>query len=159
MKKIILIKYLLLFSSICFSQSLTVSELIKINNYHQDDFDTYLTKKGFLYYKNEVNDFSDATFYVYYLNGIEVAFVTKYYYKKMAKETVSYEIGNNSVYLKIKSELKTLGFKYINSNTLDETIFLNYKKGSIELSLASSFKKLNNGNNVNNYEISVFKYY
>ncbi len=147
------------FTSLSFGQSFTISELININNYQLDDFDTYITQKGYQYYKNNNTDFAESTSYVYYINGKKKAYITKYKYKQYNKKMVSFQTDNNSTYLKIKSELKTIGFKFINSESYKGTTFFNYKKGNIEVSLASSVQVSNYGRNLNNYEISISKIY
>ena len=54
-----------------------------------------------------------------------------------------------------KSDLKSLGFKFINSETNEGTTFFNYKKGNIEVALASTFEQNRNGKGLTEYEISV----
>ena len=70
---------------------------------------------------------------------------------------VSFQTGNTATYLKIKSDLKILGFKFINTETNDGTTFFNYEKGNIEISLASSVQENSYGNKLTNYEISIQK--
>ena len=107
MKKILFSIIFYFISTAIFGQNFTLSELIKINNYHLDDFDTYVTQKGYQYYENDNTDFADATSYVFYVNGVRKSYISKFYYKTQTKEMVSFQTGNNATYLKIKSELKT----------------------------------------------------
>ena len=51
--------------------------------------------------------------------------------------------------------MKSLGFKFINSETNEGTTFFNYKKGNIEVALASTFEQNRNGKGLTEYEISV----
>lgn len=158
MKKILFSIIFYFISTAIFGQNFTLSELIKINNYHLDDFDTYVTQKGYQYYENDNTDFADATSYVFYVNGVRKSYISKFYYKTQTKEMVSFQTGNNATYLKIKSELKTLGFKFINTETNKGTTFFNYKKGEIEVALASSVQENSYGDKLTIYEISVSKF-
>lgn len=148
-----------LFSTITqiFGQDFNLAELIKINNYKIDHFDTYVTQKGYRYYENKNTDFSNATSYVYSVNGAKKSYITKFYRKTQLKEMVSFQTGKNTTYLKIKSELKSLGFKFINSGTFEGDTYFDYKKGNIEISLTSSVQKNSFGDELTTYEISVTK--
>lgn len=158
MKKFIFSIIFYFISTAIFGQNFTLSELIKINNYQLDDFDTYVTQKGYQYYENDNTDFADATSYVFYINGVRKSYISKFYFKTQTKEMVSFQTGNNATYLKIKSDLKTLGFKFINTETNKGTTFFNYKKGEIEVALASSVQENSYGDKLTNYEISVSKF-
>ena len=157
MKNFIFTIIFYLISTTIFGQNFTLSELIKINNYQLDDFDTYVTKKGYQYFENDNTDFADVTSYVFYVNGVKKSYISKFHYKTRTKEMVSFQTGNNTTYLKIKSDLKILGFKFIITETNNGTTFFNYKKGNIEISLASSVQESSYGNKLTNYEISVQK--
>lgn len=140
-----------------FSQDFTLAELIKINNYKIDDFDTYVTQKGYEYYENKNTNFSDVTSYVHYVNGVKKSYISKFYYKTQTKEMVSFQTGKNTTYLKIKAELKLLGFKFIDTETYEGTTFFNYKKGNIEIALASFVQENTYRDKLTTYEISVTK--
>ena len=71
---------------------------------------------------------------------------------------LSFQTANSSTYLKIKSSLKNLGFKYINTDKFKGAILMNYKKGDLEVTLGSAVQE--NGvtmSKITNYEISVAK--
>jgi hypothetical protein len=155
MIKSILTTALILIITPIFGQDFSLAELIKINNYKIDDFDTYVTQKGYQFYENKNTDFSDATSYVYYLNGVKKSYISKFFRKTEPTEMVSFQTGKNTTYLKIKAELKSLGFKFINTGTFEGSTYFDYIKGNIEISLISSVQK--NGNGLTAYEISVEK--
>jgi hypothetical protein len=148
-----------LFTSISIAQNFTLSELIKINNYNLNDFDTYVTQRGYKYYEIKSSDFSDGTSYAFNVNGFNKAYITKFYQKLTDKEMVSFQTLNNTIYLKIKAELKTLGFKFIKTVTMEGDTFFDYKKGKIEVSLSSGTQEGLNGNKLTSYEISVTRHY
>lgn len=157
MIKYILTAVLMLLITESFAQDFTLAELIKINNYKIDNFDTYVTQKGYQYYDNKNTDFKDQTSYVHYINGVKKSYISKFYYKTQNKEMVSFQTGKNTTYLKIKAELKSLGFKFINTESNDGTTFFDYKKGNIEISLNSSVQENRYGDKLTTYEISVKK--
>jgi hypothetical protein len=147
-----------LFSSISIiGQNFNLSELIKINNLHLDDFDTYVIKKRYSFYENKNNDFASKTSYVFMKNGVKYSYISKYYYKTKPEESISFQTGDNSIYLKVKADLKILGYKFINTETFNGATYFFYKKGNIEVSLISSYDLNSYGYKVNNYEISVSK--
>ncbi len=149
-----------LFSTISIAQNYTLSELIKINNYNLDDFDTYVTQRGYKYYESKSSDFSDGTSYAYSVNGIRKSYITKFYQKLTDKEMVSFQTSNNTTYLKIKAELKTLGFKLIKTDIYNGDTYFDYKKGKIEVTLALGTQEEDlNGNKLTSYEISVSRHY
>jgi hypothetical protein len=139
-----------------FGQNFNLSELIMINNYSIDRFDTYMTEKGYKYFIIENDKRRKSIGYVFYINGKESYYMTKFYdYTDSPKLRLSFQTMSSSVYLKIKSDLKTLGFKFRDTETNESTNFLNYIKNNIEISLASS---INSGNKLTTYEITVTKY-
>lgn len=148
-----------LFTTSIIAQNYSLSELIKINNYNLDDFDTFVTQRGYKYYESKNTDFSDATSYVFTVNGFNKAYISKFYQKKADKEMVSFQTLNNTIYLKIKAELKTLGFKFIKTETFEGSTFLDYKKGKIEVSLSLGTQEGLNGDKLTSYEISVTRHY
>ena len=86
MKKFTITIIFYFISTIIFGQNFTLSELIKINNYQLDDFDTYVTQKGYKYFETDNTDISDETTYVFYVNGVKKSYITKFYYKTQTKE-------------------------------------------------------------------------
>lgn len=157
MKSILTTAVLLSITAQISGQEFNLSELIKINNFKIDHFDTYVTNKGYRYYENKNTDFSNATSYVYSINGAKKSYITKIYRKNQPKENVSFQTRKNTTYLKIKAELKSLGFKFINNGTFEGDTYFEYKKGNVEISLTSSIQKNSFGDELTSYEISVTK--
>ena len=159
MKRIFVLTALLIsFSG--FSQSFTLAELIKITKSSDDNFDTYATLRGFTFYSNETDDTEvENQSYVYKSNDVKIAYLTKYSFltnKYEKSSMVSFQTINSSAYLKIKNELKANGFKFLNKDLHNGTTFLNYSKGKIEISLASSSDESNGSyRQRTSYEISV----
>lgn len=152
--KLLLLCIAFVTSNFAYSQSFTVSELIKIHNYDLDGFDTYVTEKGYKYYKNDDSEYALSSSYVYSLKGSAEAFISTFQYKLKNKKMVSFQTFDSKTYLLLKSEIKNLGFRYLNTETNKGSTFLNYSKGNIEITLASSTQ--NNGT-ITSYEISVAK--
>ncbi len=157
MKTLLFIFTLLISNTSIYSQNFSISELIKLNNYQIDDFDTYVTQKGYVYFGNKSDFFSEGTSYVFYLKGVKQFYITKFNYKTEPKKMVSFQTSSSTTYLKIKSELKNLGFKFYNTEINEGTTFFNYKRGLIEVSLASLVQENNFGNKNTVYEISITK--
>jgi hypothetical protein len=155
MIKAILAVVLILITTITSGQEFSLAELIKINNYKMDDFDTYVTQKGYRYYENKNKEFSSATSYVYSINGVKKSYITKFFRKTQPTEMISFQTGESTTYLKIKAELKSLGFKLINTGTYEGDTYFDYKKENIEISLTSSVQKNSYGVELTTYEISV----
>lgn len=152
--KLLLLCLAFITSNFAYSQNFTVSELIKINNYDLDSFDTYVTEKGYKYYKNEDSEYALSSSYAFSVKGSAEAFISTFQYKLKNKKMVSFQTFNSKTYLLLKAEIKNLGFKYVNIETYNGKTFLNYSKGNIEITLASSTQ--NNGT-ITSYEISVAK--
>lgn len=152
--KVLIIIALHLLTAISFGQSFTIVELIKINDYQFDEFDTYVTTKGYKYYQNDDNNIANVISYAFNTNKQPTSYISTFQFKNEAKRMVSYQTMSADIYLKIKNELKTLGFKFIETKTHNGSTFLEYKKENISVSLAS---KINSGNDLTSYEISVCK--
>lgn len=159
MKLITLIAIFFLFTNSIFCQNFTLSELIKINNYNLDNFDTYVTQKGYKYYENKSTEFSDCTAYGFTVNGFNKFYISKYYRKLVKNEMVSFQTSNNATYLNIKLELKKIGYKLLKTGTFESSTYFDYKKGNIEVSLTLDTQEGMNGHKLTTYEISVTREY
>jgi hypothetical protein len=157
MKKTILTITLILNLLLVNSQNFTLSELIKINNYSLDDFDSYVATKGYKFEKTENTDFSLRTSYAYIKNGCKSQFVSKFIRNVNNSEMVSFQTGNNDTYLKIKTELKTLGFKLYKTEEQDGALFFDYIKNKTIVTLCSGIDENEYGYKKPYYEISVNK--
>jgi hypothetical protein len=121
-----------------FSQSLGLSDLLKLNSLNEDDFDTFITLKGFKYDGFEEKDEAKLKSYVFYVNGIKTSYITKITYTSRPQEMISFQTPNSTTYLNIKGDIKKLGFIYVKTETYEQTTFMYYKKNNNELSHASS---------------------
>jgi hypothetical protein len=138
------------------AQSYNLSELIKINKLNLDDFDTYVTKKGYTFYQNNTSSLANETSYFFKVNGVKTYYISKYQYKDNKRELVSFQTPKNTHYLNIKLELKQLGFKFVETRNFNESTFFVYEKGGIELSLISTTQQGQFGGPKQTvYEISV----
>jgi hypothetical protein len=138
------------------AQSFSLNELIKINNINLDDFDTYVTKKGYSFYENNSSSLAEETSYFFKVNGIKTYYISKYQYKDKKREMVSFQTPKNTHYLNIKTELKQLGFKFVETRNFNESTFFVYEKGRTELSLISTTQQGQFGGPKQTvYEISV----
>lgn len=141
-----------------FGQRFSLTDLIRLNNQDWDDFDTYVTSKNYQYQAIDDNDFIEAKSYSFDTNnstGKAPYFITKTFYKIENQKAVAFQTLKKEEYLAFKTQLKTLGFKYVGAQTTAGSTFLDYRKGNIEVSLAS-FKTPNaSGEMLTGYEISV----
>ena len=158
MKIFFLIITFLSFNDFLLAQNFSLNELIRLNTYSLDNFDTQVTKRGYQYFDTENSSLATSTIYTYKVNGLKTYYITKFFYKKNNSEMISFQTPKNTTYLKIKSELKTLGFIYAGAHTFQGSTFFNYKKGDIEVSLVSGTQKSELGGPTQTvYEISVKK--
>ena len=132
MKRNVILIMSLIFTSVIFGQNISLPELIKLNNYSFDEFDTYVTKKEFKFNKNYTYRGEETTVYAFYVNGKENTFIAK------STENVSVQTPNSSIYIRVKNDLKELGFKYLDKTTDEKGFHLNYEKENIFVSISSS---------------------
>ena len=143
-------------SNISFSQIFTLDELVNISNMNTDEFDSFVISKGYEFFKTETDDYSENIIYAHNLksNNIAPSYISKYMFKKNPNTMVSYQTLEKEVYISIKKQIKTLGFVFVDTETNEnKSIFLNYKKGEIKLTLTSILSVKNPGNTF--YEISI----
>lgn len=134
--------------------------MIILLNKNVDDFDTYVVTKGFKYAKTE--DDIDFEGIVYALNQREysakaqkfITLSTKFFWYE---RNIHYQTLESSDYLKIKSQIKVLGFKFVETTKLGNATFLEYSKGKLELSLISIRDADEEGEFTTSYEISLSK--
>jgi len=138
------------------SQSLTLTDLIKLNVLNEDEFDTFITTKGFTYDGLENREHANIKSYAYYVNSVKTSYLSKVTYKTVKSQMVSFQTPSTSIYLNIKTELKKIGFIYARKETNDQATFLYYTKDNMELTLVSSTDESRpNGAVKTFYEISI----
>lgn len=105
---------LLFFSfSTSFAQSFSLPELIKMSKMSVDDFDTYVTSKGFVFEGADKDDDFERLNYALNLdisNSRALKFITLYKRYNEGRYFISYQTLDKKEYLNIKNQLKTLGF-------------------------------------------------
>jgi hypothetical protein len=151
--KTTLILFSLIFNcSYSFGQSFSLSELIKMSKMDVEGFDTYVTSKGFVFLHD--NNDENVTGVTYGLNpsrsanGTADKYITLYskYFEEFKNCIVyqSTQFQNKTEYSKIKSQIKLLGFIFIESkvvpdlNGANDGISFNkfvYRKGKSEVAL------------------------
>jgi len=147
MKKAIILLISIILSVNAFGQKFTLNELIKMNNMNWDDFDTYVTKKGYYYSANEnSSSVQGGGKHMEYEYDGKICKGERYINKTQYADGVyliSFQTYDKNDYLSVKDQLKASGFKYISTHNLDESISKNaieivYYKGQLELDLISA---------------------
>ncbi len=140
MKQVIFLTALL-FSITGFSQSFSLNELIKISKYNEDNFDTYVTNKGYVFDEISDEEFTSSNDYTFLVNGYKKYFISQVVDKTMTfKNWITFQTPNIKNYLSIKNELKTLGYEVVGSNSFKGNYYLEYKKASKIVKLWSTSK-------------------
>jgi len=167
MKKIFLLIFILASTSI-FAQNFKLNELIKMRNMNWDDFDTYVTSKGYQYndFKKEKN--STSKHYKYNGSVVGECYINRCIFFDEVETSpfsisVSFQTIHKEDYLAIKNQLKIQQFKYIGNDTYNEVedaknahaIGMNYVKNKIEITLTSYISPQTGGTT---YEIWIGDY-
>ncbi len=112
------------FASSVFGQTFSLQELIKISKMNVDDFDTFVTSKGFVFLKGENDKYVQGVTYALelsrYDNSKALKFIQLYQRYHDFKHTITYQTTSKSEYIDIKNQVKTSGF--ILDDTSVETI-------------------------------------
>jgi hypothetical protein len=147
--------FVVFFSINCLAQTFSMSDLIAMAKMDDNNLDTYLTKRGYVYLEGETYGHVKSISYALDYNlKTEKAkkFLTK---RKLVKDTlnsinISYLTLEKSEYLNIKSQIVKLGFKYNRSeisNTSQSFFYVkestNKKSTSIEIIVSSSSFEIN----------------
>ncbi len=160
MRKVLLILVCHLFSYAVFSQSFSISELVKISNYNDDDFDTYVTKKGYIFFDESDEEIAGRTTYTFLVNGYKKYYITKYKPKKQNYYWVNFQTPSSATYLRLKEELKNNGYKISDKGSINGSPYFKYTKGGKEVTLISE-SEINEYTKQTRitYEIGVSVYY
>ncbi len=105
--------FIIFFTTISNGQSFSLPELIKMSKLSLDDFDTYVTSKGFVFEGADKEDNFERVNYALNLNfsnSKALKFITLYKRFIGARYFISYQTLDKIEYLKIKNQLKALGF-------------------------------------------------
>jgi hypothetical protein len=117
--------FVLFFTITSIGQSFTLQELIKMSKMDVDNFDTYVTAKGYVFFNNIDETEDKGVRYVFDLNDEKSEaqkLITLYNkYGDKTEYAINYVTGDNKEYVAIKNQIKLLGFKlYQNKVSKDE---------------------------------------
>lgn len=140
MNKLILAILLVGLSFSSQAQKFTVPQLISLSKMNSDDMDTYLTNKGYSFYKGNDEEDNETKFYELQVPKTDKTYVLSYVkYKnenKKIKGFVTYQTNYKEEYLILKQQIKTLGYVYSyseNQNENSSSLFFSKEEKSIEL--------------------------
>lgn len=136
--------FVLFFTSTAIGQSFSLLEMIKMVKMDEGSFDTFVSEKGYVFYFRDDKTSKKILTYMYNPSPINTSeaenFITLYNYEDLFLKSVDFTTRKTKEYLKIKNQLKTLDFKFIESRGGESsdgnayTFFL-YKKGKCEVSI------------------------
>jgi hypothetical protein len=114
-----------------------------------DNFDTYVTAKGFVFLEEKNDENRKGVTYALDLSDIDnskaIKFLTVYQRYFFRKYSISYQTIYKKEYLAIKNQIKALGFKLEESEVVtdddgDASNHFVYKKGKARISLFAGSK-------------------
>lgn len=143
MRLLFAFSFVLFFTTTSLGQSFTLPELIKMSKMNVDDFDTYVTSKGFVFEGADNEDQTEGVSYALNLNisnSKASKFIGLYERHYDDKYYIHFQTIDKNEYINIKNQIKTLGFKLKNSRifTTDEGKVVNrflYIKGKSEITI------------------------
>lgn len=145
--------FVIIFISTSIGQTFTLPELIKMSKMDVDDFDTYVTSKGYVFHDEVDNDEMQSVGYALDVNENDYSkankFITLYQrysvYNFKYRYYVNYQTLDKKEYVKIKNQIKALGYILKDSLVLtdhDGTVsqHFEYKKGKSNISIFANYK-------------------
>lgn len=119
----------------CLAQSISMSELIRMSKMDDNNLDTYLTKRGYVYQEGKSYGLTKSVSYALDYNietGKAKKFLTKTNLDKDSLKSIniSYQTLSRNEYLSIKSQIIKLGFKYKRSEISNSSQSFYYVKES-----------------------------
>jgi hypothetical protein len=121
-----------------------------------DDFDTFVTSKGYTFSEKEKEDNHESFTYKSTQKGVKGNYIEMSIYYPTNEKFISFETRNSQHYLNIKSQLKARGFKFIKTEEGNNgAVILYYQKGDIKVNLASGQDGDISKGKYTYYEISV----
>jgi hypothetical protein len=110
-----------------------------------DDFDTYVTSRGFVFFDGKEEENIKGVTYALNLSKIDNSkaenWVSLYEFFFNKRYSITYQTHNKSEYLKIKNQIKQFGFKLTLSkvvadeDTGSSSNYFEYRKGKSEVSI------------------------
>ena len=159
LKKLLITIAIVNFYIIGYCQSFTLGELTNMIKMDVDNFDTYVSNKGFKFLENKDSEIQKGNSYAFNQNSNSrkaEKFITFYYeYYGKTKRNVTYQTPKTEEYLKIKNQIKSLGFKFKETSNFEGATFLIYFSGKYKLSLISFQSENVGGKTSAVYEISI----
>ena len=127
-------------------QSFSLPELIRMSKMSVDDFDTYVTSRGFVFKDADKEDHKDGVNYALNLNisnSKASKFIALYQRFFNYRYKISLQTLDKVEYINIKNQIKTLGFKLYDSGIFtsdagEVSNRFNYSKGKSEISIYAS---------------------
>ena len=133
MKKLILI--LLFIPLVAIGQNISVSNILKVAKMDRESFEIYAMDKGFVFHKVEEDEhIKGLTMFKGGYGGEYLSNYSKFY---LYKHSTNYQTYNTKRLSSIYKELKTLGFKLVDSKGLENNsngfqYEKNYQRGTKE---------------------------
>ena len=133
MKKLILL--LLFIPLVAIGQSISVSNILKVAKMDRESFEIYAMDKGFVFHKVEEDEhIKGLTMFKGGYGGEYLSNYSKFY---LYKHSTNYQTSNTKRLSSIYKELKTLGFKLVDSKGLENNsdgfqYEKNYQRGTKE---------------------------
>lgn len=143
------------------AQVFTMSELEVLSSKNWDEFDTYLIKKGYVYNNYDTDKYSELKTYSFQRNvysGAAPYWITlcKYLNNNIGLiSMISWQTNEVNDYIKIKDQLKVLGYVSQNTEIFDGKTVIYYKKLNKEVLLIVGKKLTTDGKEITSYEISL----
>ncbi len=147
MRLICTIYFVLFLISTSIGQTFTLSELIKMPKMDMDNFDTYVTAKGFVFVRDINLEEAKGVTYALNLNRNDkrnadkfIKWYSKYFSNRYA---INYQSNDKNEYIKFKSQISILGFKFIKTDIIIDEFglknnYFKYRKGKEEISIFTS---------------------
>ena len=148
MKKIII--FLFLISSVyANSQKLTFDELLNLRNKPVPEINDYLISKGWSF--NDTKTYEDNTKSVFWSfqgseHNIAQHWLTIYLNVDDKEDGINYQTTNSVTFNNIKSRMKLLDYKLLESKTEDKAITSYYQSKSNKVTLKTMSREIDNSN-------------
>ncbi len=155
MKKVIIIVALLLVSSSSFAQKFTLNELIKMNNMNLNDFDTYVTSKGYVFENGNTKMRS------YHYNKSKVNgehFTAERHVYKSETGFIGYHTLHSEEYSSFKNQLKEMHFTFIKTENepMNNAAIFEYENSDYKVLLTSDKNKdIDNGQDLDGQRYGI----
>ncbi len=145
------------------AQKFTLPELLSLNRCSMDSFDTYVTKRGYQFYKPiKSAAYGNAILYAFKQNDSTLKadyFIRKYLPGSINTKNISFQTIYVSDYLSLKDSLKTMGFTTTSSTPLenDNGLQLVYAKDALKILLNSYLSNTDPKKKIAVYEITIIE--